>query len=404
MAGLVAGGVWAQPLSEPEKGALAEIRAQQTDGFIVVQPWAQLMGADRLGVGWMTSQAADGTVEWTQSFDFGATTAWHRAWFSEDGLKQANGTAQRAVIEGYDPAKPIRFRALSRPITAFKPYQVTFGEAVASEERFLPALTRPAGAVSFILFNDIHNRVELLPLLMSRAGRPVDFAVFNGDVMQDPQSEKEVVEHLLLPMAWLTSRSIPCYFQRGNHETRGAFARPLKDYLTLAEGRYYAAMTFGAARVIFLDCGEDKPDSSKEYSGLVDFDPYMETELSWLGREIEGEAFRRATWRLVVVHVPPDWRKAEAKLWHAERRMRERFAPLFDAGGIHAVLSGHNHQAELIEPCPDKRRGFRWPVFIGGSFPLSNATAIRVDADEKALSVRLVRSDGAIFAEKNWRK
>jgi len=156
--------------------------------------------------------------------------------------------------------------------------------------------------------------------------------------------------------------------------------------------------------VIVLDCGEDKPDSSKEYSGLVDFDPYMETELSWLGREIEGEAFRRATWRLVVVHVPPDWRKAEAKLWHAERRMRERFAPLFDAGGIHAVLSGHNHQAELIEPCPDKRRGFRWPVFIGGSFPLSNATAIRVDADEKALSVRLVRSDGAIFAEKNWRK
>lgn len=404
-AGLAAGGACAQrPMSAAETNALASVRAQQSEGFIAVQPWAQLLGDGRLGVGWLTAQAADGVVEWTQSFGGGTNTAWRQSWYSEDGLRQANGTAQRAVIDGYDPSRPIRFRARSRPIPSFKPYQVTFGEPVLSEERCLPALTRPKGAVSFIVFNDAHNRVDLYPPLLAKAGAPVDFAVFNGDVMQDPQSEKEVIDHLLLPLAWFTSRAIPCFFLRGNHETRGAFARPLRNYLALPENRYYTAMTFGATRVLFLESGEDKPDASKEYSGLVDFDPYIESELAWLRREIDGEAFKQATWRLVVMHIPPDWRVEGDELWHGQRRVCERFAPLFDAGHVTAVISGHKHRADLVEPCPDKGRGFQWPVFIGGAHPLTNATVIRVDADAEKLTIRSIRSDGTVGAEKSWPK
>ncbi len=406
LAALCAGAVWAQPpqLSEAESQAQAEIQAQRTDGLIAVQPWAQLLGAGRLGVGWLTAQAADGVVEWTQAGADDASTVWRQAWYSEDGLKQANGTSQRAVIDGYDPARPIRFRARSRPITTFKPYKVTFGEPVTSPERRLPALARPGGKVSFIVFNDVHNRYQNYPLLTAQAGHAPDFAVFNGDVLQDPQSEKEVTDHLLLPMAWFTSRSIPCFFLRGNHETRGAFARPLKSYLTLPENRYYTAMTFGAARVLFLDSGEDKPDASGEYSGLVDFEPYIEEELAWLKREIAGEAFRQAAWRIVVVHIPPDWRKEEGKLWNGERRMRERFAPLFDAGRVAAVISGHNHHSDLIGPCPDTGRGFQWPVFIGGAPALTNATVIRVEADARTLKIMRVHSDGAVGAEQSWHK
>jgi hypothetical protein len=84
--------------------------------------------------------------------------------------------------------------------------------------------------------------------------------------------------------------------------------------------------------------------------------------------------------------------------------MRERFAPLFDDGQVHVVISGHNHKAEVIEPCSDTRRGFRWPVFIGGAHPLANATVIRVDADAKALKVACIKSDGAVAAEKTRAK
>jgi len=393
-----------QPTSEVEKEGLAAVQEQQAGGFVAVQPWAHLMGAGRLGVGWMTAQPADGVVEWTQTFEAGRPAEWKTAWHSEDGLRQANGTAHRAVIEGYDPSRPIRFRTASRPITSFKPYQVTFGETEHSQERTLPALSRPAGAASFIVFNDIHSRVHLYPPLLAKAGAPVDFAVFNGDVLQDPQGEKDIAANLLAPMAWFTSRGIPCFFLRGNHETRGAAARALKGYLTMPDDRYYTAMTVGAARLVLIDCGEDKPDASKEYSGLVDFDPYMERQLAWLEGEIASPAFKRAAWRIVVVHIPPDWRKDEAKLWHGERRMRERFAPLFDKGQVTAVICGHTHRAEMIEPCPDPARGFRWPVFIGGAHPLANTTVIRADADDAALAIKIIRSDGAILAEKHWKR
>lgn len=404
MAGVVLAG-WLhaqQKLSQAEQDGLAAIKAQQTKGVIALQPWAQLMGANCLGVGWMTDQPADGVVEWTQAS--GENEEWKTAWYSEDGLRQANGTAQRAVIEGYDPSRPIRFRAKSRPIPSFKPYKVTFEEEALSQERTLPALTRPDGAVSFVVFNDTHNRVHLYQPLLALAGAPVNFAVLNGDVLQDPQTEKEIVDFLLAPMAWFTERSIPCFFLRGNHETRGAAARVLKSYLTMPDNNYYTAMTFGATRVVLLDCGEDKPDTSNEYSGLVDFEPYMERQRAWFEREIASPEFTQAAWRVVVVHIPPDWRTSEEKIWHGPRRMRERFAPLFDKGKVTAVICGHNHKAELIEPCPDKARGFNWPVFIGGAHPFSNATVIRVDADNAALDIKIIRSDGSTFVERQWKR
>ena len=58
----------------------------------------------------------------------------------------------------------------------------------------------------------------------------------------------------------------------------------------------------------------------------------------------------------------------------------------------------------MIEPCPDVRRGFRWPVFIGGAPALTNATVIRVDAAQQTLKVACIRSDGAVAAEKRWVK
>jgi len=402
MLGVLATGVWAQqPITEAETNALAAIRAQRTDGLITVQPWVQLLDSNRLGVGWITSQPSDGAVEWTQSENGGE---WRQAWFSEDGLRQANTAMQRAVIGGFDPAKPIRFRARSRAIESFKPYSVAFGQPTVSQDRSLPARSRPNGAVSFLVFNDIQNRAQLYPLLVEKAGMPVDFAVFNGDVLNDPQTESEVVDNLLMPMAWFAAKSIPCFFLRGNHETRGAFARRLKDYLILPGERYYAAMTFGSARVVFLDTGEDKPDTSKEYSGLVDFDPYIEAQTDWLRREIAGDAFQQATWRLVVMHMPPDWRMDEAKLWHGQRRVNERFAPLLDAGKVTAVISGHTHAPEVVEPCPDASRGFQWPVFIGGAPSLAKATVFRVDADATTLKITRFASDGTVGAERTWKK
>ncbi len=390
-----------QPADENEAAAKAKIEAQRTDGLIRVQPWVNVLGPDRLGVVWMTSLPADGVVEWTQAAGSEAG-AWQKAWYSQDGLRQANGTVQRAVVRLDDPSKPVRLRAISRPIVQFGSNRVVFDGAVTSRTVTVSAPARGSGKVSFLVFNDIHSRSHLYPQLAPVAGAPVDFVVLNGDVLQDPPNEEEVAAHLLQPMAWFASQSTPCFFLRGNHETRGAHARHLKDYLLLPDGRYYAAMTLGSARILFLDSGEDKEDGHREYSGLVDFDAYIEEELAWLKLEIESEAFKRASWRVVVVHIPPHWRRTEGQVPLGMRRMCDRFAPLFDEGNVDVVISGHTHQAEVLEPCPDPGRGFRWPVFIGGAHPLEKATVIRVDASPETLKVVRYQSDGSVGAE--WSK
>ncbi len=392
-----------KPRNAAESNAVAEVRALLATGLISVPPWMQMLDGNRLGVGWMTSAPADGIVEWTQ--DAGAdSNAWRQAWFSEDGLRTANGTVQKAVIEGFDPSKPLRFRARSRPITSFGAYKVSFGEPVYSPELTLPPRQREGGKVSFVVFNDIHSRTFLYPMLLPLAGSPVDLAVFNGDVLQDPANESEVRDYLLLPMSWFAARSIPCFFLRGNHETRGAAARALRDYLLLPDNRYYGALTLGAARVLLLDCGEDKPDDSKEYSGLVDFTAYMQTQARWLEKEISGKAFNAAAWRIAVIHIPPDWREDGQPFRFGQKRINSLLAPLLDHGRVNAVISGHNHKPELIEPRPDVKDGFRWPVFIGGAPSFESSAVIRVEADPQTLCVRMIASDGKIIHARTWRR
>ena len=392
----------AQTPKPDEAKARAEVLALRSDGFITVPPWVQLLGGDSIGIGWITAAAGDGQVLWTQQSEAedSQKTEWKQAWSSRHGLKQANATIQKAVIKGYDPHKPLRFKAVSRPIESFKPYAVQYGQPVVSGEIKIGPTRRAHGSAAFIVFNDVHNNIHFYPLLTPLAGADIDFAVFNGDVLQDPQSENEVIERLLLPMAWFAARSMPCFFLRGNHETRGAYARRLPDYLLLPDDRFYAAMTFGAARVLFLDTGEDKPDSSQEYSGLNDFDPYMEEQRDWLAREIESEPFAAAAWKIVVAHIPPDWRTPiPEKKWYGPARVETLFGPLFDKGGIAAAICGHNHHAEVIPPCPDKARGFQYNVFIGGAYPLAEATVIRVDVSPETLKITRFQSDGSVGAE-----
>ncbi|HRZ54739.1 MAG TPA: hypothetical protein P5525_04695 [Candidatus Paceibacterota bacterium] len=67
------------------------------------------------------------------------------------------------------------------------------------------------------------------------------------------------------------------------------------------------------------------------------------------------------------------------------------------------MISGHTDTVDIIEPCPDKSRGFQWPAFIGGAPSLPQATVFRVDADATALKITRFASDGTVGAQRSWR-
>ena len=89
---------------------------------------------------------------------------------------------------------------------------------------------------------------------------------------------------------------------------------------------------------IVLDCGEDKPDSDLEYSGIVAFDNYRSQQAEWLKEAVKEKEFLDAPYRVVIVHMPPFGG------WHGEKEIEEKFVPVLEQAGIDVMLCGHLHR------------------------------------------------------------
>ncbi|MFX5956655.1 hypothetical protein ABTF01_19885, partial [Acinetobacter baumannii] len=90
-------------------------------------------------------------------------------------------------------------------------------------------------------------------------------------------------------------------------------------------GKYYYAYQWGPVYNIVLDTGEDKPDDAPVYAGIVDFDSYRREQAAWLEQEMQKPAFKKAPFRVVMMHIPHFY----SGDWHGTLHCRELFAPLF---------------------------------------------------------------------------
>jgi len=363
-----------------------------------VRPFVQVVGDGQIGVSWLVTSNAFGSVKWKQQGD-----AWAEAYYAADGLREANAPVQRARIAGYNPALPLMLEAASSEIRSFKVYRAPeYGTAVTNRPPQVAALMSAEGDTSFAVFTDCHSRTNCITEMLPKLGEGLRFVVLNGDNLNDPPTEQAAIDGLFAPMAWLTEQGLATLFLRGNHETRGAFARDLKRYLVLPDNKYYGAMTLGKLRLIWLDCGEDKVDGHKEYYGLNDFAPYMQAQLEWLKRELAGEAFRQAAWRIVITHIPPEWNSEEAAKWEGTVRMNTQFAPLLSKAGVTAMICGHTHKPARLPPSEKEGFGFSGPVFIGGCWPTEKQVVTRVDVQGGQLKITMIKPDGSVFAEQAW--
>lgn len=341
-------------LSDVEKFALPE------EGLFAVKPHLQLLGEDSAAVVWVTRRKATGFVEWSQ--DGGAT--WNVDWTEEDGLRDAGSFVHRTVLTGFDPSKRVRFRACSRENPHVFAYSAVFAGEVEKVESELNPILPADGKVSFAMFNDVHNTPATYPALLEHLGAPVNFTVFNGDIMNSVDNEEGLKRHLLAPLAYVSDRThAAMWYLRGNHETRGGFARRLRDYLALPGGHFFGAVTLGAARIVFIDTGEDKADGHKEYSGIVDFDHYIARQTKWLEREFASDAWKRAAFRIAVMHIPP----AGVKLlgggrWDGGSQRMKGLSKVFAGANISIALCAHMHHSANDDPNADHP----YPVVVGG--------------------------------------
>jgi predicted MPP superfamily phosphohydrolase len=288
---------------------------------------------------------------------------------------------------------------VSREIVTFGAYKVVFGQSVTNDFHQFRTLDRRKGEFSFVVFNDIHDQAATIPALLQVAGaQPYDFVLLNGDTIGHSDSEKPVVSILDQAAASFAS-SIPMFWVRGNHETRGAFARQLHAYIGLPGERYYYSFDHGPVHFVVLDTGEDKIDGHREYHGLVDFSRYRREESEWLKQHVREDVFRRAKYRVVICHMPFPSQAAADPAHYSEPNVflgmaedYELFGRTLESAGVDLMFSGHTHSAALIPPEPPRHS---YPILQGGGNKGDGRTLIRVNVTRSSLEAVILRPDGS---------
>lgn len=251
---------------------------------------------------------------------------------------------------------------------------------------------------SFVVLNDVHEDNTLMRTLLKTAGlqentaatlsppSSVDFVVYNGDMAHRLNSEEHLFRSFQDTGTAVFGKTIPMFYARGNHETRGVFANRLMDYFPTPNGMFYYVLRQGPVACLVLDAGEDKPDGHQEYYGLAQFDQYRTEEAQWLAAAVRSKMFRSAPFRVVLIHMPPTYLDDVPEGLHGASEAYRLFAPILNQANIDCQLSGHLHRTLKNNPVADKTT---FPALIA-----SNKNCFLVEATEDTLRVFLCDTAG----------
>ena len=294
--------------------------------------------ANKASVGWVEVAPDDGTsyyrFERSRFFD------------STNGVK--NVSELHAVrITGLKPGTSYRYRIYSQEVLERKGEEIVYGNVAAPsiyDKRSLKFTTndRNKPATSFVMLNDIHGNTDYIPKLLNNAGfKETDMIIYNGDMMNWLMDEEDLFKGFMDVTVDLFATHKPMYYARGNHETRGLFAASFQHYFSPKEPHLYFLMRQGPVCFIFLDTGEDKPDSDIEYHGITDYDNYRTEQAKWLSEIVKSPDFLDAKFKVVIAHMPP---LPDQDLWHGQGEVLEKFVPILNDAQVDVMLSGHLHQ------------------------------------------------------------
>ncbi len=265
-----------------------------------VRPYLQVRSDGSLTVMWATKTPAYGWVEYGPSDALGQT-----ADLVIDGLRHANTTLHRVQLNDINDGDSLHYRAAWKPINSFTAYRVKFADPVYTPIHTAKTLPGPEEVVRAVFFNDIHSKHNTFNRLIKHLDNfAYDFSLFNGDCFMDPRNEAAFLRSLRVYNAGIHAAERPVIYHRGNHECRGAFARHIRKWIAPPGGRFYGAFTAGPVRFILLDAGEDKYDGHQDYSGLNNFERYRREQVDFLQKEVQSQAFKTASYRVLVHHIP----------------------------------------------------------------------------------------------------
>ncbi len=363
-------------------------KAQNDDNFKITHgPYLQALSDSSATIVWTTNKTA---IAWVEIAPVDSTHFYYKErpkfFASKDGFKTEE-KVHRVRLTHLKPNTRYRYRIYSQEVLSHEWVKVRYGETVATNvfsqkplefKTFNPRQK----TTSFAIVNDIHERGEVLQNLFQQLDIPsLDFMVFNGDMVTSFMSEDQIFKEYMDLSVEKFAKEKPFYYARGNHETRGPFAPQFSNYFPSPNGKLYYFVRHGETALIFLDTGEDKPDSDIEYSGITDMDAYRSEQAEWLKEVVKAPAYKNAKYKVVIGHMPPFGG------WHGEQEVLQKFVPVLNGAGAQIMLAAHFHR-HMIQDGDEK---IHFPVIVN-----SNSNLIQADINSERALFKVIDQKGKI--------
>src|SRR5690625_36964 len=353
-------------------------------------PYLQNVGKNEVTILWVTTKNAMSWVEVAPDDGSHFYADERPQYFQTENGRKLVGKLHRITIKGLEEATTYRYRIYSREVFDNLHWDTSFGKVVASNpyRTFnFTTLDPNKSGYSFTVVNDIHEDPDALEDLLSHVDlEERDFVVYNGDMMTHINSEEHLFKGFMDKTVELFASHKPFYYARGNHETRGPFSTRFMDFFPTPSGKPYFTFRQGPVFFLFLDGGEDKPDSDIEYGGLSYFDEYREEQAEWLQQVVESEEFKSAPQKVAIIHIPP-----YTSTWYGTLEVERLFAPILNEAGIDLMISGHTHRHGFI---PKGEKGNQFPILING-----NREVLDVQVQPSGMHIQIKDREGNLKHE-----
>lgn len=334
------------------------------------------------------------TVTWLSNVpvyswvEYGTDTAnLQRAHTLVDGQVVSNNHIHKIRLNNLQPGMPYYYRACSKEITYYGAYKKEFGAMAKTGFSVFTLPKENASDFTAIIFNDVHKKYPTFDSLCRQIKDiPYDFAMFNGDCIDDPANEEQAVRAISYYNDKIGADKVPVFYLRGNHEIRNAYSIGMRELFDYVGDKTYSAFSWGDTRFVQLDCGEDKPDHSPVYYGLNDFSQLLKDQVGFLKKELASREFKKASKRVVVHHIPLFGKEKEPYL-----PGYELWGGLLSKAPFNVSINGHMHKFEYVPRGADKNN---YPVIIGGGYSMDNATVIILKKKGDVLIVSVLDARG----------
>ena len=373
-----------EPLASDHRPLSVQLRtAMKPSKMFRTKPYLQNPANHGMTIMWETTIPAYSWVEYGTD-----TLNLKRVRLIIDGQAEFNESIHKIRLEGLTSGQTYYYRVCSQEILQYKAYSKKFGHTAKSD--FYSFTMPDSGTDSFtaVIFNDLHQRTAVFETLLKQVKNvDYDFVIFNGDCIDDPANHAQATRFISLLTESVHGDRIPTLFMRGNHEIRNAYSIGLRKHMDYIGGKTYGAFNWGDTRIVMLDCGEDKTDDHKEYSGLNDFTQLRNEQVNFLKEELKSKDFKKSDKRILIHHIP---------LYGCDNLCWDLWEPLLRKAPFHVSINAHTHKFAYH---PKGTLKNNYPVVIGGGNRVENATVMILEKKKEELRIKVLNVEGNVLLD-----